>query len=80
LIFHVMGALAEFERALIAERTRAGLASARELGVKVGRKPKWTREQIAHVRTLLSAGERPNEVAHSFGVSRATMYRRIAST
>lgn len=77
LIFNIMGALAQFERSLIIERTRAGLAAARQRGTKVGRKPKLTPEQIDHARKLIDAGESPSRVARSIGVSPATLYRAI---
>lgn len=77
LIFNIMGALAQFERTLIIERTRAGLAAARQRGTKVGRKPKLTPEQIDHAKNLINAGESPSRVARSIGVSPATLYRAI---
>ena len=77
LLFHIMGALAEFERALITERTRAGLTSAKQRGVKLGRKPKLTAEQIDHARKLIDTGESPRHVAKTVGVSVATLYRFI---
>jgi DNA invertase Pin-like site-specific DNA recombinase len=75
LVFHMMGALAEFERALIIERTRAGLAAAKRRGAKLGRKHSLTPAQVGHARKLVEAGERPAGVANSLGVSRATLYR-----
>ena len=51
------GALAEFEKALIAERTKAGLAAAKRRGVKVGRKQELTAAQVGHARTLFASGE-----------------------
>jgi DNA invertase Pin-like site-specific DNA recombinase len=77
LIFNIMGALAQFERSLIIERTRAGLAAARLRGTKVGRKPKLTLEQIEHAKKLIDAGESPSRVARTMGVSPATLYRAI---
>ena len=77
LLLHVLGALAEFERSLITERTRAGLAAARQRGVKVGRKPKLTTVQIEHAKKLIDTGESPSRVARSIGVSPATLYRAI---
>jgi DNA invertase Pin-like site-specific DNA recombinase len=77
LLFHIVGALAEFERALIAERTRAGLASARQRGTPLGRKPKLTPDQIQHARKLIDTGESPRHVAKTMGVSTATLYRFI---
>jgi DNA invertase Pin-like site-specific DNA recombinase len=77
LFFHIIGALAEFERALIVERTRSGLASAKQRGTKLGRKPKLSPEQIDHARKLIDAGESPRQVAKSLAVSVATLYRFI---
>ena len=77
LVFHMMGALAEFERALIVERTHAGLAAARKRGVRVGRPPALTAAQVKHARKLLEGGEGPGAVATALGVSRATLYRAM---
>jgi len=75
--FCIMGALADFERSLIIERTRAGMVAARQRGAKAGRKPKLTPEQIEYARKLIDAGEGPREVAKTLGVGLATLYRRI---
>lgn len=77
LIFHLMGALAEFERALIIERTQAGLQAARKLGARVGRPRALTADQVKHARALIAGGERPATVARSLGVDRATLYRAM---
>lgn len=77
LLFHIVDALAEFERALITERTRAGTSAAKHRGAKVGRKPKLTPDQIDHAKKLIDAGESPRHVAKSMGVSTATLYRKI---
>jgi DNA invertase Pin-like site-specific DNA recombinase len=78
LIFHVFGAMAQFERALTIERTRAGLAAAKLRGVKLGRKRSLTVSQVEHARKLIAAGERPLAVASTLGVSRATLWRALA--
>lgn len=62
LVLHMMGALAEFERALIVERTRAGLRAAKRRGVRLGRKPILTPGQVAHARRLIDGGESPRTV------------------
>ena len=80
LVFHMMAALAEFERALIVERTQAGLAAAKARGAKLGRRRKLTPKQVAHGRALLDAGETGHTVAQSLGVSRATLYRALEPT
>jgi len=77
LVFHMMGALAEFERSLIVERTQAGLQAAKRRGQKLGRRPKLTPSQGAHARQLLDAGENGRTVARSFGVARSTLYRHL---
>jgi DNA invertase Pin-like site-specific DNA recombinase len=77
LVFHMMGALAEFERSLIAERTSAGLAAAKTRGVHIGRKRKLTPEKVKHARKLIDTGERPDAVAKTIGVSRATLCRYV---
>ena len=77
LIFHVFGAIAEFERELIRERTHAGLAASR--GRNGGRPTVMTPERIAAARTLLDAGDATAaQVAATFGVSRSAMYRALA--
>ena len=80
LVFHMMAALAEFERALIVERTQAGLSAAKARGAKLGRRRKLTPKQVAHGRALLDAGETGHAVAQSLGVSRATLYRALEPT
>lgn len=77
LVFHLMGSLAEFERALIAERTRAGLAAARLRGVRIGRRKAMNAEQVRHARALLEAGERPADIARTLQVGRSTLYRAL---
>ena len=71
-MWQMIGVLAELERSLISERTRAGVIAARRRGVKFGRKPKLTRQQIEHARKLLEGGEPPQTVADSYKVSRST--------
>ena len=80
LVFHMMAALAEFERSLIVERTQAGLSAAKARGAKPGRRRKLTPKQVAHGRALLDAGETGHAVAQSLGVSRATLYRALEPT
>ncbi|MEE9647911.1 recombinase family protein [Enterobacter soli] len=74
--FHVMGALAEMERELIVERTRAGLAAARAEGRIGGRRPKLTDAQWQQVGRLLNAGESRKTVALIFDVGLSTLYRK----
>ncbi|MGA4618779.1 recombinase family protein [Citrobacter meridianamericanus] len=75
--FHVMGALAEMERELIVERTRAGLAAARAEGRIGGRRPKLTEEQWAQAGRLIAAGESRQHVAIIYDVGVSTLYRKF---
>ena len=75
--FHVMGALAEMERELIVERTRAGLAAARAEGRIGGRRPKLSDEQWAQAGRLIAAGESRKRVAIIYDVAVATLYKKF---
>ncbi|WP_251848721.1 recombinase family protein [Atlantibacter hermannii] len=75
--FHVMGALAEMERELIVERTRAGLEAARAQGRIGGRRPKLTAEQWAQAGRLIAAGESRQRVALIFDVGLSSLYRKF---
>lgn len=77
LMGHVLGALAEFERSLIVERTQAGLKAAKRRGQKLGRKPSLSDEQRRHARALLAKGESPAAVARLLNVCRATLYNSL---
>jgi DNA invertase Pin-like site-specific DNA recombinase len=80
LIFHVFASLAEFERNLIQERTRAGLAAARARGRKGGRKPSLDDRQVREIKALLRDPEiQAGDVARRYGISRTTLYRYIRS-
>jgi DNA invertase Pin-like site-specific DNA recombinase len=74
LLLSVMGAFAEFERALTLERQREGIAAAKARGVYTGRKPALTAEQAQQLRERAAAGERKSALAKEFGVSRETVY------
>jgi len=73
--FHVMASLAQMERELIVERTRAGLDVARKRGTKVGRKPSMTESKLTSAKQLLRSGGSPRAVAADLGISVATLYR-----
>ena len=73
--FHVMASLAEMERELTIERTRAGLETARLHGRKGGRRRLMTDGKLEAARSLLASGLPPREVASNLGVSIATLYR-----
>ena len=75
--FHIMASLAQMERELIAERTKAGLNAAKKLGRIGGRKRKMTKSKIIAAKKLLDSGIAPKDVAQNLGVSLATLYRWI---
>jgi len=79
LVFHIFGALAEFERELIRERTRAGLAAARARGRQGGRPKKLdTLRKIAMAQALYDDETHSiDDICEMLGVSRATLYRAI---
>src|SRR5437773_306224 len=79
-MWQMVGILAELERSLIQERTKAGRAAAQARGVKMGRKLLLSAQQVAHARKLVGQGEHPNDVAQSLKVSRRTLYRALAET
>lgn len=79
LYFHLMGALAEFERNLIRERTMAGLEAARRRGRKPGRKPKMTDRKLAAALALVDEGRLlRREIAQEIGVSESTLFKALA--
>jgi DNA invertase Pin-like site-specific DNA recombinase len=78
--FHVMASLAQMERELILERTRAGLEAARCAGRVGGRKRRMTDDKVQAARKLLASGTPPPEVAHSLGVSVPTLYRWVPAS
>lgn len=80
LLFHIMGALAEFERSLLIERTRAGIAAARRRGQHVGRPQAMTGAQIVHARELLDQGKSQKEVSAIVRVARSTLNRTLAKS
>lgn len=80
LIFHVFAALAEFEAAIIRERTLAGLAAARARGRKGGRPTVWTPDRVRVARAMYDSREHDvAAIARLLGVSRASVYRALAS-
>ena len=78
--FHVMASLAEMERELTIERTRAGLDAARKQGRTGGRPRHMTDTKIESARKLLLSGIAPRDVAESLGVSIPTLYRWIPAS
>ncbi|HYG89937.1 MAG TPA: recombinase family protein, partial [Azospirillum sp.] len=78
LVFTVIAAMAEFERNLIVERTRAGLAAARDRGRRGGRPPKLNDRQLAMAEAALAdPSNTGTEVAAQFGVHRVTLLRQL---
>lgn len=74
LIFHIFGSLAEFERSLLSERTKAGLKAARARGRKGGRRPKMTSADVKKAAAMLSDPSiTKTEVAQHFSVTRTTL-------
>ena len=78
--FHIMASLAEMERELIVERTRAGLAAAERLGRRGGRKRVMTDSKVESARRLLVSGVPPRDVTADLGISVATLYRWLPAT
>lgn len=79
LLLSVMGAFAEFERALIRERQMEGVAIAKNNGKFKGRKPMLSAEQIVALKEMILRGENKTEVARHFKMSRETLYRYLKS-
>ena len=74
LVFHVFGAIAHFERRLISERTRDGIAAARKRGRNPGRPP-LDPDTVSAARKLVQSGLSPTQAAKHLGIGRATVYR-----
>ena len=77
LMLSVMGAFAEFERALIRERQREGIALAKQRGTYRGRKKSLSDTQIGELKSRIAAGEQKAAVARDFGISRETLYQYL---
>lgn len=78
LQLQMMGAFAEFERAMINERQREGIAAAKKKGKQIGAKPKLTPEQVAEIRVRVASGEQKKALAQEYGISRQTLYTALA--
>ena len=79
LLLSMLGAVAEFERSIILERQREGIAIAKEEGKYKGRKPSLTPESIETLRQRANAGEKKAVLAREFGISRETVYSYLAA-
>jgi len=77
LMLSVMGAFAEFERALIRERQREGIAVAKQRGAYRGRKRSLSDEQLVELHRRVGAGERKASIARDLGISRETLYQYL---
>lgn len=77
LLLHVLGAIAEFERDLIRDRTTAGLQAARSRGRTGGRPVTCTPDKIAAAQMMIAAGKTVTEAAKAVGVSRGSLYRHL---
>jgi DNA invertase Pin-like site-specific DNA recombinase len=79
LIFHIFASLAEFERALIKERTNAGLSAARARGHVGGRPKKLTAKKIEATKILIDAQTLSmKDIVGQYGFSRDTLYRSVS--
>jgi DNA invertase Pin-like site-specific DNA recombinase len=77
LMLSVMGAFAEFERALIRERQREGIALAKQRGAYRGRKKSLNEPQIVELKRRIADGEQKAAVARDYGISRETLYQYL---
>ena len=77
LMLSVMGAFAEFERALIRERQREGIALAKQRGAYRGRKKSLSEPQIVELKRRIAEGEQKATVARDYGISRETLYQYL---
>ena len=81
LTFHVFAAIAQFERDVLSERTRAGIMAAQKRGAKLGRPRSLKPEQIEMARSMMSNPKlSARHVAKQLGVHRSTLYRNLAAT
>ena len=77
LLLNVMGSFAQFERELIKERQREGIAIAKKNGVYKGRKPSLSTEQAGELRKRVASGEKKAGIARDFNISRETLYQYL---
>ena len=80
LLLSVMGAFAEFERSLIRERQREGIALAKKRGVYRGRKKSLSDDQVSKMKDRILSGEKKAIVARRLGISRETLYQYLRLT
>lgn len=77
LQLQIIGAVAQFERAIIKERQREGIAKAQAKGKHCGRSAKLSAVQVGEIRARIEAGEEKKQLAMEYGISRQTLYRII---
>jgi DNA invertase Pin-like site-specific DNA recombinase len=77
MVFSIVGAIAEFERSVISERTKARMAAARRRGRHVGRPAKFGADQIDYARRMLVEGEGRTQIARTLGVDPSTLRRLL---
>jgi DNA invertase Pin-like site-specific DNA recombinase len=77
LLLSMMGAFAEFERSIIKERQREGIAIAKQKGIYMGRKPALAEKEAEEIRQRAAAGEDKTKLAREYGISRQSVYRYI---
>jgi DNA invertase Pin-like site-specific DNA recombinase len=75
----ILAMIAHVERRMIVARTRAGLAAAKARGVRLGAKPKLRPCEVVEAASLMRTGLKAEAVAHKFSISRATLFRHLAS-
>lgn len=80
LMFGILGSFAEFERALIRERQREGIAIAKAKGIYKGRQPKLDAEQVTKLKNMVGMGIPKAEVARKFDIRRETLYQYLRRT
>jgi DNA invertase Pin-like site-specific DNA recombinase len=79
LLLGVLGSFAQFERSLIKERQREGIAQARARGVYKGAKPKLEKDQIQALKARVASGEKKTVIARDYGISTQTLYTYLKS-
>ena len=77
LLLSIMGAFAEFERALIKERQKEGIALAKNKGIYRGRKPVLSSSQIQELKQKVAGGFKKIDLANQMGISRYTLYKYL---